>query len=174
MKDYSKITIKNFWREAKKYKFAFWTTVLSTSLASLGSIIPPLFYRDFFNILSEPGVIGSRPQLLAAILVKVLIIHLIGWLFWRVATYTASAFQARVMSNLYNLCFAYLHKHSVSFFNNTFIGSLVKKVNRYTRAFLGITDAFFFDFLQIALNLIIIFIILRIDLYLYFIIFNHK
>jgi ATP-binding cassette subfamily B protein len=163
MKDFSKKTIKIFWRAAKKYQLAFWTIVLTTALAALAHVIPPIFYRDFFNILSEGEPTNIRTGLLVAILMKIMAVYLIGWLFWRISTFTTTYFQTKVMNDLYNTCFAYIHRHSISFFNNTFIGSLVKKVNRYAKAFMGVTDAFFFEFLQIGINLIFIFIILFIN-----------
>ena len=164
MKDFSKKTIKIFWRHAKKHQLAFWTIVLTTVLAALGNIIPPLFYRDFFNILSQGEPTTARAGLLIAILMKILAVYLISWLFWRISTFITTYFQARVMHDLYGSCFAYIHRHAISFFNDTFIGSLVKKVNRYAKAFTGITDAFFFEFLQLAVNLIFIFIILFVNI----------
>ena len=60
------------------------------------------------------------------------------------------------MADLYNTCFSYLHKHSVNFFNNNFVGSLVKKVNRFPNAFLGLSDMFFFEVLTLVFNTVFI------------------
>ncbi len=97
---------------------------------------------------------------LISILVKILILYLIGWGLWRAASFGISFFQTRVMTDLSNSCFGYLHRHSVSFFNNNFVGSLVKKVNRFSRSFLGVTDEFFFDILPLVVQVFgIIFIL---------------
>jgi ATP-binding cassette subfamily B protein len=64
------------------------------------------------------------------------------------------------MADIANSCFEYLHNHSVTFFNNNFVGSLVKRVNRFSRAFEGIADIIEWEFVPIFVNLTIITIVL--------------
>lgn len=116
----------------------------------------PLLYKDFFDILVESGDV----ILLKSVLYKVLIIFVISWVFWRTSNFTTAYFQTHIMADLSNYCFAYLHKHSVNFFNNNFVGALVKKVNRFARSFEGVVDGIIWDFLPITINIGLIIIIL--------------
>jgi len=61
---------------------------------------------------------------------------------------------------LYQTCFSYLHRHSVSFFNNNFVGSLVKKINRFPSSFLGLTDLLLFDVISLFVNTVFIIVVL--------------
>ena len=91
---------------------------------------------------------------------KVLAVYFISWIFWRVASFLTSYFQTNAMADISNSSFAYLHRHSSSFFNNNFVGSLVKKVNRFSRSFEIVTDLIFWDFLPIFVNIFLIIIVL--------------
>ena len=160
MEDYTKETFKIFWEHIKRYKIAGFFIVFSITIGSIGNILGPVLYKKFFDILtSGKGKIESM-DLLIQILIQILIIYLIGWLFWRIATFTNSYFQTRVMADLSNTCFKYLHKHSINFFNNNFVGSLVKKVNRFSRAFEGIADALTWELLPLTVSVTSIVIIL--------------
>lgn len=160
MKSYTKQTFKIYWQHLTKYKFAFLIVVLSIVLASTANLIAPLFYKEFFDVLVNAGQAVSKVNILISILVKILIVYLFGWAFWRLSSFTASRFHSKVMADLANTCFAYLHKHSISFFNNSFVGSLVKRVNRFSHSFDVIADIFFYEVLQIFVNIIFIIIIL--------------
>lgn len=156
----SKQTFKIFWRHLLKYKWQALFILLSVIIASIGNIIAPLFYKDFFNILTSSGESLDKIAVLRITLMKVLAVYLVSWVFWRISTFLTAYFQTHAMADLSNTSFAYLHKHSISFFNNNFVGSLVKKVNRFSRAFEVITDLLFWDFLPIFINTVLIIIVL--------------
>ena len=160
MKNYTRRTFRIFWRHVGRYKFVVFVIVTSVALGSLTNIIAPLYYKDFFNVLAQAGEPALKVNFLVSILIKVLIVYLIGWVFWRLATFFSSYFQTAMMSDLSNTCFDYLHKHSVSFFNNNFVGSLVKRVNRFSRAFEGIVDIITWELLPVIIDVTLIVVIL--------------
>ena len=160
MQSRRKLTFQIYLRHSLKYKGLVWLAIFSIVIASLGNIIIPLFYRDFFNILSATGDLALKVRSLVDILIKVLEVNLVVWILWRTATFAAARYQARTEEDLYNSCFAYLHKHSVAFFNNNFVGSLVKKVNRFTDSFVGLTDIFFWDILGLVVVLVMAIVVL--------------
>ena len=160
MKNYTKQTFKIFWQHTRQHWVSFVVVTFSVIIASLANIIAPLYYKDFFDILSGPGSIDSKPPILVGILIKILLVYAVAWTFWRLATFSISYFETKVMASLSNFCFGYLHKHSVNYFNNNFVGSLVKKVNRFAKAFEGISDALFFEVLQIVTSITFIIYIL--------------
>ncbi|MFA6304296.1 MAG: ABC transporter ATP-binding protein [Patescibacteria group bacterium] len=158
--NYTKQTFKIFWQHVVPHRGLGLIMMAGVVLASVAHLIVPLFYKDFFDIIAtapNPGVVVPN---LIAILVKVFIFYLIMWAFWRVATFSLSYFQNMIMVDLANTCFAYIHKHSISFFNNTFVGSLVKKINRFSRSFEMIVDTIVFEFLPILVDVVFVTVVL--------------
>jgi ATP-binding cassette, subfamily B, bacterial len=159
-KSNTKQTFKIYWQHISRYKKSALLILITILLGSIGNLIAPLFYKQFFDILTNSSEIASKIQPLQTILIKILVVYLIAWIFWRFATYSASYFQSRVMVNLSNTCFAYLHKHSSAFFNNNFVGSLVKRTNRFSQSFVVLTDDFFWEVLPIMIDIVFIYWIL--------------
>lgn len=160
MESYNKQTFKIYYQSLKKYKKVVFLVLFSVIVAPIGNIVGPLLYKDFFDVLSNWDNTNDPSGQLKFILLKILLVYLIGWFFWRVATFFASYFQSMAMKDLYNLCFAYLHKHSVSFFNDSFVGTLVKRVNRFNHSFIGIVDLIFWDVIPLITNILLIVVIL--------------
>jgi ATP-binding cassette, subfamily B, bacterial len=149
MKNYTKQTFKIFLKHCRDYKFSIFVIIIFVILASAMGRLTPLFYKNFFNLLEAQAEI----KFLIDILIQILIINGLGWLSWRISTFFMISFQSRVMTNLTNTCFAYLHKHAINFFNNNFVGSLVKRVNRFSRAFEVISDVFIWELLPIVVDM---------------------
>jgi ATP-binding cassette, subfamily B, bacterial len=156
----TKQTFKIFWKHLRQYRWAPWLIIISITIASLGHVIGPLYYKDFFDILTSPDNTIDKIPMLKITLMKVLVVYLSSWIFWRAATFLTAYFQTNAMADISNSSFAYMHKHSISFFNNNFVGSLVKKVNRFSRSFEVVTDLIFWDFLPIFVNLFLIIVFL--------------
>lgn len=156
MKNYTKQTFQIFLKNCREYKFSIFVIIIFVILASSLGRLTPLFYKDFFNLIDAQAEIKS----LINILIKILIINSVAWLSWRISTFFMINFQSRVMTNLTNTCFSYLHKHSINFFNNNFVGSLVKRVNRFARAFEVISDVFIWELLPISVDMIFIITVL--------------
>ncbi len=129
--------------------------------AAAAGAMTPLYFKKFFDLLA---VQNQTKEALAVQLIQVLfiiaLIEIIAWAFWRLGTFFVAYFQTSIMADLSDMCFKYLHKHSFAYFSNTFVGSLVKKVNRFTRAFEDITDKFFFNIVQLVVNIAIILFVL--------------
>ncbi|MFH1789460.1 MAG: ABC transporter ATP-binding protein [bacterium] len=152
MQYYTKQTFKIFWQHALKYKFSILLTVFFILICSTLQVVSPYYYKVFFDVLATTK---DRTALVHTLLI-ILTIYLIEWIFWRASGFVNTYFQTSIMRDLAVTCFSYLHKHSFTFFNNNFVGSLVKKVNRFYRAFEGITDRILWDLLPILVNITII------------------
>lgn len=159
-KNYTKQTFKIYWNHIKPHWLLGLIMFVSVIIASAAHLIAPLYYKTFFDILSSAPLPGAVGGVLVNILIQVLIVYAVGWVFWRSATFALSYFQNKIMVEIANSCFAYLHRHSVSFFHNTFVGSLVKKVNRFSRSFEMITDTLFFEFLPIVVDVVFVVVVL--------------
>lgn len=160
MKTNTKLTFKIYWQHVSKYKFTGLTILAGSAIAGISNLISPMLYKRFFDILVLPGAVEAKVPALFKTIVLVLLVALFGWVFWRVVTFTNSYFQTRIMADLANTCFAYLHKHSYSFFQNNFVGSLVKRVNRFYRAFEGIADILMWELWRIGVEVTFITVVL--------------
>ncbi|MCX6784988.1 MAG: ABC transporter ATP-binding protein, partial [Candidatus Komeilibacteria bacterium] len=154
--NYTKKTFAIFWQHLRVYRWQASLAFVAVILGSIANMYAPILYKHFFDLFGAGASVG----IFVKVLIQLLIIHLVAWLFWRLANFSISWFQSRTMFDLANYCFAYLHKHSLSFFHNNFVGSLVKRVNRFTSGFEVITDIIFFELLQIAVKSSIIVVVL--------------
>src|SRR3989338_1396921 len=118
---------------------ALFLHVAVMAAASTAAIVP-LFYKRFFDILTSGIPNGAAVALLVRTLMIIAGLQLLQWAFWRFSTFINNYFQATIIAELADDCFRYLHKHSFAFFNGNFVGSLVKRVNYFTRAFEGTAD----------------------------------
>ncbi|OGH64598.1 MAG: hypothetical protein A3J66_00680 [Candidatus Magasanikbacteria bacterium RIFCSPHIGHO2_02_FULL_47_14] len=156
MKNRTKLTFVIFWEHAKKYRLQLFLLVGSIVIGDAFSLLAPYWYKKFFDVI----VVNPSTQALLSILMVIFLFNLLHWFWIRVATFAGAYFQGRVMSDLANTCFAYLHDHSFSFFQNNFVGSLVKRVNRFSRAFQGVADRLIWDLLPLLFNVSVIIIAL--------------
>jgi len=153
VKTNTKLTIKYYWQEAKKYKVSGIISLLTIITAAVINVIVPLYFKKFFDALTSGGTRGEIASTLLGILFIIALFEFASWVLWRTALVTVPYFQAYVNRDLSNFCFAYLHKHSFGFFQNSFVGSLVKRVNRFVRSFENITDRIFFNFIRLFINI---------------------
>jgi ATP-binding cassette subfamily B protein len=160
MKYHTKLTFKIYWQHARKYKFFAGIVVLTVILAGIANTISPIFFKMFFDALTSGGAPANVGKTLVSILIIIFGIEMLGWFLWRVSGFANNYLQPKVMADLNNYCFAYLHKHSFSFFDNNFVGSLVKRVGRFVYAFEDITDRIIWTLLPLAVNIAVIFIVL--------------
>lgn len=133
--------------------------LLAVALASFEGIVFTWFLKRFFDVLST-GQGASATDALIHTLVIIACLELTGWLMWRIGSFLATYFQTNVMADLDNQSFEYLHKHSFTFFNNSFVGSLVKRVKWFSRAFEVIADRVTWDLLPLVVNITAIVVVL--------------
>ncbi|MEK7496991.1 MAG: ABC transporter ATP-binding protein [Patescibacteria group bacterium] len=163
MKQVTKQTYQIFWQHAQKYKGFFWTILLAIVLGSLVGTINPIFFKKFFDVLAQgvstDDMVGIVPELKRYIFI-IIGFEALSWVMWRVATFTNNYFQPRVMANLSNTCFDYLHHHSFGFFTNKFVGSLVRKINRLIGAFEMVADSLYWNLLVTVVRVVGILVVL--------------
>lgn len=147
MKNNTKQTLKIYWQHAVKYPWLFLICIIADILASLSTVIIPLYFREFFDVLSIGAKNASAVNELIRILVFIGLFLFLEFFFWRIAAWVNIPLETKVMANLSRTCFNYMHKHSFAYFNNNFVGSLVKRVNWFIRAFESLADKIVFNLL---------------------------
>ena len=161
--DYPKVKLKHvlgaFWQGIKPKKWLFFTLIACIILANIVSVVTPIFYKQFFDIISSGGeklLIGQR---LFEIIFYVLLFNLAYWVLMRAATIANNDYEPTAMANLKQQSYNHLMGHSYSFFVNNYAGSLVQKVNRFARAFERITDDLFWSLLPLAVRVVSILVV---------------
>ena len=160
MKNNTKKTLQIYWQHFWKYKFSGLLVLFSVSAAAGLNTVFPIYFKKFFDVLSSPAPQTVVVSGLMRILLTLIILYAVNWVFWRLTHFTMSAVQPRIIADLSNFCFAYLQKHSYRFFENSFVGSLVKRVKWFSSAFETVMDRVVWDLLPLLVNLTIILYVL--------------
>ncbi len=152
----TKAVLAVFWQYMRKYQVSFFTCITLILVGSAIDILAPLYYKQFFDLLT--GVTThSHAELVEPLthaLVLVLACHVFGWVCWRATTFIESWRNPRVMTDLDQMAHAEIHKHSYKFFSDNFAGSLVRKANRIERGFDNLTEQVLWKFLPLLVIII--------------------
>lgn len=149
----TKAILREFWRAARECKFLLFLSFGCFAAGFIANIFVPIYYKEFFDILAA-GKSNLAGQQLRDIVIAIALLHLIGWIFGRAGIFSANAMQSRISARLKQNAFDYLMLHSRDFFANNFSGSLVQRINRFSRAFIRITDVVLFEMLQLVITVI--------------------
>jgi ABC-type multidrug transport system fused ATPase/permease subunit len=95
----NQMTIRLYWQHLKRHSGLGAVMVLATVFASLINVIIPIFLKNFFDILGIAGLDKSAVNTLTDILIVIAILELVSWVFWRVSTFAAAHFEARVIAD---------------------------------------------------------------------------
>ncbi len=148
-----------FWRGIRPQKWELIFLTVSIISANIVTIIVPVFYKQFFDIISINGDKAAIAYNLLLIIIKIAVLNGFVWLFYRLATVYNNAYQTGTIARLKQQSYNYLIEHSYSFFSNNFTGSLVQRVNRFARAFETLSDRLIWDVLPLFVRIISVIII---------------
>lgn len=160
MQNNTRKTLGIFLKYSLKYKLLMFLIPFSITGAVLTNVIIPLYYKAFFDVLASGQGQEVIYDSLRHNLYLIAITVLVGWLFWRVTTFASIYFQSMVLTDLTNMCFKYLHKHSFSYFANNFTGSLVKRVGYFTRAYENVVERITWDIIPMIVEISVITLVL--------------
>lgn len=160
MKNTTRLTIKFYWGHIKKYGGLLTIMVLGMIVAVGVDITIPFFFKNFFDLLSSGADVNVVANDLFKIIFYILGLNAFGWIFWRIIEFMADYFWSRVMSNIRMEIFDYLHQHSYTFFNNNFVGALVKKAGKLVSAFEGLMAKAYWDILALIIRVSVTMVIL--------------
>ncbi len=146
--------LAQFWGGVKPVKALFFLGYLFFFISQLVNLFVPLYYKNFFDTISQSTNSEVTAPLLTHIIVIILIFHAFNWIFWRVGMNLFNTMETKVMARLKQNAFDYMIKHSYTFFANTFTGSLVQRVGRFSRAFESLADSFAFNLLPLVITVV--------------------
>ncbi|MCX6724062.1 MAG: ABC transporter ATP-binding protein [Candidatus Staskawiczbacteria bacterium] len=159
-----KDVLRAFWNGIRPKKLLFFIILASMISVNVVAIIMPIFYKQFFDIISGYPLEGHGnsaiiAQQLFKIILYVLGLNMLSWVLYRIATLANNVYEPRVMANLKQQSYDHLMSHSYSFFVNNFAGSLVQRVNRFARAFERMTDNLVWNLLPLAVRVVSILVV---------------
>lgn len=149
-------TLSLYARHSLKYPLRTLFLLLLIIAASIVHNISPLYYKKFFDILSGAVPGNAVAHQLALVLGMVAIVEGINWFLWRAGTVFDTYVQSAVLTDLNQTCFDALHRHSFSFFNNNFVGSLIKRAHRFINAFALLLDQLIWTLIPLVVNVFMI------------------
>ncbi len=145
--------LKFFFKEAWRHrKFAAATLILTPITVLLERYVAPLLIAYVFANI-QTGTINLQDSwwVLAAYFIVQVSTQVVGYRFILFMMWTV---QIRGTAHLYNHVFQKLSRHSLGFFADTFVGSLVSKVSRFATAFTRFWNTVTFEVLFIATSII--------------------
>lgn len=160
MKKVTKQTFQLFWSYVTRYRALSAAVFITTTLAFTVNALTPLLYKRFFDILTESTLPTADIAVeLTRVIFYILGLNLLMQVLFRIAGYSHLTFESRIMRDIADDSFAYLQKHSVGFFINRFVGSLVRKLNRLVRAFEVLGDQFVWSILPLIIRVVVVVIV---------------
>ena len=146
------VVLKYLWRAVSPQKWAVYFTISAFLVTNVISILIPLIYKKFFDILVQDGdKLLLSPSLIKLIL-YIFFLHCVVWVFFRVGMLTLNKLESRTMARIRQMSFDYMLKHSYSFYTNNFTGSLVQKVSRFSRSFERLYDMLVFNVIPLVIH----------------------
>lgn len=156
MKNNTLKTLKIYWQFTWHYKWYSLLTIFGIISASTLQVIVPLYFKKFFDVLASGAPVTQVADKLIVILIIIAVLEFAGWVSWRTMGFSLVYFSSKVMADLSNFCFSKLHLHSFAYFNNNFVGTLVKRVQWFVRAYENVSDRIIFDLTTLLVNIIFI------------------
>lgn len=125
-------------------------------IANIVNLMPPIYFKKLFDAIANE----SELIIMFPILLMVAVFYTFDWILWHTVRFILNVKQPKMMAEIEQYCFSYLHNHSIDFFQNNFVGSLVKRINRFVQAFERIMDRFLWNILQILVGTIVMIVVL--------------
>ncbi len=128
------------------------TIVIAASISSVQPFVLSAFAETITMEASEETL-----QRMGVIIILFALVYSSLWISFRIFDVAIVLFETRCMRDLDRRCFLAIQNQPLQFFENTFTGSLVKKVGRFVNAFETIYDWFAFTLLNQGLRIFITF-----------------
>lgn len=144
--------LRAIWRGIYPQRWLFLFVLVVFVGGSIVQLLVPLLYKQFFDLLTIGGDKISTAKGLVHAIVLILGLNLTGWLLRQTGMLAINDFESKTIVRLKQISFEYLINHSYSFFSNNFTGSLVQRINRFSRSFEVLTDHLVFNFMPLLVN----------------------
>lgn len=140
------------WPSMRPHRLLMLSVFVVFGLRVANDIVRPIFMKRLIDLLSSAGIDRASVASEALSILLMLIMLLMASLFLsRMTTYLNVSFEVKVVQRLRVMAFSQIESHSQDFFANTFSGSLVSKLKRFTAAFENMFDILIYNFWNITI-----------------------
>jgi len=160
MKKHTKEIFQFFWKHTMTQKWNMLIVVILIAINSISRTYKPILFKDFIDLVTSASRSRAAEDQLISILFLMLGIMFISWISKRMASFIADLADGRVVKSILQECFLYIQGHSIGYFNDTFVGSLIKKINRAPRVFETFLDKIVFTFWPMTIRIGMVLIVL--------------
>ncbi len=150
---------KEYLQSLKQYRAVVSLMMLLVTAAAVVEVIVPLYYKRFFDVLSATEASAAYP-VLWNIIVTIALLNGLIWLLYRLCAAGDIYLMSHITVDLLQRAYDYLQYHSLRFFSDSFVGSLVKKITRFNRSFETIEDKIFWNLYPLALRIVGVVVVL--------------
>ncbi len=132
-------------RRAKRYPLALACVLTSTSCERIAYLFGPLILAELIDLLNAWS--KQAPDQTAAVHAIILYgtMLMLSWLFSRITTFGLCHMTPLVMADLKKEGMSYTIRHNHRFFASTFLGKIVKTIDRYANNYDSFADKIVFD-----------------------------
>lgn len=145
-----------FYTHTKKYTWQVCLFVFFLVAGTSTELVAPMLQRSFFNLLEKGYTNTTSTSGLISILILLAVTYIITWTCWRVSELINNKYKNVIMRELSVTAYTYLLGHSEEFFNNNFVGGLVKKVRTFVDAYDRIASVLTWQGIPILINIVVI------------------
>lgn len=125
-----------------------WLSLLAIFITSLGSLMldvaVPVYYKKITDFLIDKNIDWALKILLIIFFIK-----LVSFIFQRLRFLSFSYFETYCSKDIGQFCVTKIFEHSFSFFSDHFVGSMVRKINKFVDSFLTLNDVIWFDLMDL-------------------------
>ncbi|MDO8407801.1 MAG: ABC transporter ATP-binding protein [bacterium] len=130
-----------------KHPWMLGVAILGVVGAQAAGIVTPLYLRQFIDALADGGRTDVEVHALLLILGAFGLVTLVGWAARRIQAVAKQRVEADVMAELAHDAFGTLLRQDYDFFISSFVGTLTRRVTRYSRAYEQVLDSLLENFL---------------------------
>ncbi|MBI5913532.1 ABC transporter ATP-binding protein [Candidatus Azambacteria bacterium] len=150
----SRAVFTAFWRGISPYKWPFFVSIFGFIVGMTVNVFVPILYKEFFDVLSTSIDKGIAVPSLVRIVVYVAALHGLSFVLYRGGLFLYNTSTSKIMARLRQDAFNYMMLHSYGFFASNFTGSLVQRVNRFSRSFERIADTIAFNVISLVIAVV--------------------
>ncbi len=157
----AQLALRYLWKSYRQFWKSWLVAFIMKLLGMILLIVPPLFYKEIFDTITQIG--GIKEELLVhaiGVLVILFWIQFANFVTYRLYDYFVISFQMNIQEWLNNTFLQKLQGHSFQFFTNNFTWSLITKLRKGVSAFETMTDLFSWNVLPFIINIGFILIII--------------
>ena len=153
--------MKYVWPQMRARRWIFYAIIFFFSIRVLVyQVVGPVYFKQIIDLFATNVENFTKSRELFFLIWSLIALNIAGFIIARVLKFVIMNFEIKTIQNLRDFSFQKIAQNSMAFFANTFSGSLVTKVRRFTFGFESAFDIFIYNFLEFFIILVGVFVVL--------------